>query len=387
MRILLLTPFLPDEEASHGGGSYVGAICKSLQQRAEIGLVHIQHQGEEPQTASDWSWLGAARYEGAPGSVSHSLRMLWRWRAAPLLAAKYQSAGIPALIERARREFEPDAALVEMAQMAQYLPSFGGLPTIFTDHEAGQPANAGTGLGAAADRRDRAMWRRYVQRLYPLADQIQAVTRQDADALQEQLRRDVLVRPAALKPAGQACSPAATSPKALFLGDYRHQPNHEAAHRLVAEVWPRVRARCPDAELLLAGPHEAPIAKLGDEQGVRVLGFVEDLPALMASVRLLLAPLWSGGGFRVKNATALLSGLPVVTNSLGARGCEAPEPGCAVREDPVSLADAAVELLSSREAAGRAGEVARDWAVEHFSADKVANLQLERLSELLDRAR
>ena len=387
MRILFLTPFLPDEQASHGGGSYVGAICKSLRKRAELGLVHIQHLGEAPQQPSDWSWLGAARYEGAPGSPGHALRMLWRWRAQPLLVAKYQSAAIPALIERARREFKPDAALVEMAQMAQYLPSLKGLPTILTDHEAGHPANAGTGLGAAADRRDRRMWKRYVAQRYPLADQIQAVTSQDAAALQAQLQRDVTVRPAALKPAGKACSPAAAPPKALFLGDYRHQPNHEAARRLVAEVWPRVRACCADAELLLAGPHEAPIADLGDEHGVHVLGFVEDLSALMGSVRLLIAPLWSGGGFRVKNATALLAGLPVVTNALGARGCEAPEPGCSVREDPAALADAAVELLSSREAAGRAGEVARDWAVEHFSADKVADLQLERLSELLDRAR
>lgn len=383
MRILLLTPFLPDEEASHGGGSYVGAICRSLRRRAEIGLVHIQHHDESPRTSSDWSWRAAARYEGAPGSAGHALRMLWRWRSQPLLVAKYQSATIPALIERAKREFQPDAALVEMTQMAQYLPSLHGLPTIFTDHEAGQPANAGTGLGAAADRRDRSMWRRYVSRFYPLADQVQAVTPQDAAALRAEIKRDVLVRPAALKPAGAPCLPASAPPKALFIGNYRHLPNHEAARRLVAEVWPRVRARCPDAELLLAGPHEAPIADLDNEKGVRVLGFVEDLPALMGSVRLLLAPLWSGGGFRVKNATALLSGLPVVTNSLGARGCNAPEPGCSIREDPAALADAAVKLLLAREAAGRAGEVARRWAVDHFAADKVANVQFERLARLV----
>ena len=97
--------------------------------------------------------------------------------------------------------------------------------------------------------------------------------------------------------------------------------------------------------------------------------------------------LWCFNAGLVKNATALLSGLPVVTNSLGARGCEAPEPGCSVREDPASLADAAVELLSSREAAGRAGEVARAWAIEHFGADKVGELQLERLSQLIAKAR
>ena len=386
MRILVLTPFLPDEEASHGGGSYIGAICKGLRQRAELGLIHLQHQGEQTADSNTWSWVGSAPYEGSPGNRGHRLRMLWRWRRHPLLVAKYRTAAIPSLIARAKREFQPDVALVEMAQMAQYLPSLKGLTTILTDHEAGQPANAGTGFGAAADRRDRRLWSDYVQRYYPLATGVQAVTSHDADILSAALEREVWVRPAALKAPRGACAPGSAPPVALFLGDYSHQPNHEAAQRLVEAIWPRIRSRCPEAELLLAGPHEAPIAHLDGRDGVQVLGFVEDLQALLGSARLLLAPLWSGGGFRVKNATALLHGLPVVTNSLGARGCEAPEPACLVREAPASLADAAAELLCSPDTAGEAGALARSWAADHFSADKVADLQLHHLSRLRGRS-
>jgi|GEM_PF-5672844 len=383
VRILLLTPFLPCARASHGGGSYVGSICDALRRRAELGLLHIKHPGEAAAEQADWSWIGSAEYQGAPGGPGQRLRMLWQWRKQPLLIAKYGSAKIAGLIERARSEFQPDVVLVELAQMAQYLPQLGGLPVILTDHEAGLPANAGTGMGAWADRRDERLWRRYVQQSYGHADMIQAVTQDDAETLQSVLGCEVHVRPPALTPPTLACEPAQTKKTALFLGDYRHAPNQQAAHRLVTRIWPLVRARCPDAELILAGPNPDPIQSLHGHPGVRVLGFVEDLRELMGAARLVLAPLWSGGGFRVKNATALLAGLPVVTNSLGARGCRAPEPACVVREEPATLADAACALLTSPAAAGEAGALARSWAIEQFSADAVADLQLRRIEKLV----
>jgi glycosyltransferase involved in cell wall biosynthesis len=383
VRILFLTPFLPDPGASHGGGSYVGALCEGLREHAELGLVHLDHGDGRASAEAGWSWRQSARYEGAPAGVAHRLRMLWRWRDRPLLAAKYWQAKLPHLLARARAEFRPDVALVEMAQMAQYLPFLQGLPTVFTDHEAGRPANAGTGLGAAADRRDGALWSRYVRDRYANADLVQAVTEEDAQALQQLLGRDVLVRPATLPVPERACRPEAAPRRALFLGDYRHGPNPEAARRLAHEVWPRVRARHADAELLLAGPHEHTIRDLDGRDGVRVLGFVDDLFALLASARLVLAPLWSGGGFRVKNATALLHGLPVVTNELGARGCRAPEPACTVREHVEDLAEATGALLDAPELAARAGADARRWARQHYAREAVARLQLERIEQLL----
>ena len=140
-------------------------------------------------------------------------------------------------------------------------------------------------------------------------------------------------------------------------------------------------------ELHFAGPHDDAIRKLAANDGVQVRGFVEDLPGLLASSRLVLAPLWSGGGFRVKNATSLLHGLPIVTNELGARGCRAPEPAGVVREDADGLADAAIALLDSRDRAREAGAQARRWAVQHYAMETAAKLQLERIEALLRRGR
>ena len=98
------------------------------------------------------------------------------------------------------------------------------------------------------------------------------------------------------------------------------------------DVLPRLRTAVPDAELWLAGPNPQRLGALRGQPGVRVLGFVPDLRELFGQVRLLLAPLFSGGGFRMKSLAALAHGLPVVTNALGARASTAPPPARAVCE-------------------------------------------------------
>lgn len=386
MRILFLTPFLPDQAAAHGGGSYVGSLAEELNGTAELGLVYLRHQDEGPANDATWQWHAGADYQGTPKGLAHRLRMLWRWRSRPLLAAKYWQAEVVALLARARSEFRPDAVLVEMAQMAQYLPHLAGLPTIFTDHEAGRPANKSTGLGAAADRRDDRLWQQYVTQFYPLASQIQAVTKEDAHELATQVGKPVEVRPPTIAIPALASQPGAAPPHALFLGDYRHSPNPEAAKRLATEVWPQVRKAQPSAELLLAGPHNEAILSLAELPGVRVLGFVPDLAELFGRVRLVLSPLWSGGGFRVKSATALAHGIPIVTNELGSRGCLAPTPACSIAESTADLANATVQHLASAEYAEAAGRIAREWAADRYAARAVARLQLERLESLLEQA-
>ncbi|MET3960888.1 glycosyltransferase involved in cell wall biosynthesis [Marmoricola sp. OAE513] len=57
--------------------------------------------------------------------------------------------------------------------------------------------------------------------------------------------------------------------------------------------------------------------KIVQRPGIRELGFVADLPALLASCRGLAAPIRTGGGVRVKILEAATRGLPVVSTTTG----------------------------------------------------------------------
>lgn len=388
MRILLLCPFEPDLAASHGGGVYVATLARALAARASLGLVALQRPEdcgraiEHPTTYRFRACVPIPRPASLAGRVVHRARMVWRWRRQPLVAAKAWRPELAEAIGAARREFQPDVALVEMAQMAQYLPYLQGLPTVLTDHEAGCPANTHTGLGSLGDRRDRRLWSRFVAHYYPMASLVQAVTPEDAEVLRQRLGRAVAVRPPVVPVPAAPVSPGSAPPRALFLGDYRHGPNPEAATRLAHEVLPQLRAACPDAELWLAGPHGERLAGLAHLPGVRVLGFVPDLGALFGQVRLLLAPLFSGAGFRVKSAVALAHGLPVVTNRLGARGLDAPAPARTIAETAAGLSQHALALLRDPDAAAAAGAAAYAWAQQHLSDEAVGRLQYDRLAAL-----
>jgi GT2 family glycosyltransferase/SAM-dependent methyltransferase/glycosyltransferase involved in cell wall biosynthesis len=106
----------------------------------------------------------------------------------------------------------------------------------------------------------------------------------------------------------------------LFVGSFPHPPNRDAAHWLVEEILPRVHQELPDVMTYIVGsqPTEDIKALAGD--GVRVLGWVEDLTELYETARLFVAPLRYGAGMKGKVGESLAYGLPVVTSPIGAEG-------------------------------------------------------------------
>lgn len=382
MRILLVTPFVPHHDAPHGGGVALATLATAMADQAEIGLVALSRPEDagRDRNRQPWAYVRWVPHLDLPAQrhrMGHRLRMLRLWSRLPLVAAKHWQPHLPAALARAQVEFRPDVVFVEMAQMAQYLRLLRQVPTVLTDHEAGIPANTRTGLGPLGDHRDRRLWRSYLRRYYPLATRLQAVTAEDATVLGEQFGRSVAVRRPLVPVAGEPVAAGAAPPRALFLGDYAHGPNPEAARILAHTIWPRVRQQVGDAELWLAGQNQQAIAALGSLPGVKLLGFVPDLAALCASVRLVLAPIYSGSGVRTKCISALANGLPVVTNPLGARGCSASTPACRIGNDDAELAAHTTALLASRDLATAAGAAAHRWAKDNVDATAIARSQLE----------
>jgi glycosyltransferase involved in cell wall biosynthesis len=114
---------------------------------------------------------------------------------------------------------------------------------------------------------------------------------------------------------------ASTPPRIVMLGNRLWRPNAEAADTIV-RLWPRVAAGVPDAELWLVGPRPAHATDdLPD--GVRDLGMVDDVDAVLDECRALTAPVGVGGGVRVKLLEAAARGLPVVCTTEAVGSIEA----------------------------------------------------------------
>jgi glycosyltransferase involved in cell wall biosynthesis len=102
------------------------------------------------------------------------------------------------------------------------------------------------------------------------------------------------------------------TPRRLVLFGRRDWPPNQEAFLYALELWPRIAEGIPDAELCIVGAKKPGAKDPSYPDGVRDLGFVEDLAAFLAGCRALMAPIKTGGGVRVKLLDSISQGLPVV---------------------------------------------------------------------------
>ena len=185
-------------------------------------------------------------------------------------------------------------------------------------------------------------------------DAVAAITEADAG----RLRALHCPEPVVFIPAGAELSrflpnPAARpKPRTLFMiGSLNWLPNLEGLEWLLREVWPTVHAEMPDVELHVAGSGTPAHLLAPRPDNVFVHGFVSSASAFMQQHDLMLVPLLSGGGMRVKIIEGMALGKAILSTPLGAEGI-------AVRDGhDVLLADTSAAWLSIIRAWGR-GELA-----------------------------
>jgi glycosyltransferase involved in cell wall biosynthesis len=149
---------------------------------------------------------------------------------------------------------------------------------------------------------------------------------------------------------------SAGRPVLLFFGVLGYAPNRQAVHIILKELAPRLK----DCTILIAG---AGSERFRDSGTVRFLGFVADLPGLLASVDAVVVPVIPSSGTRLKVLEALASGKPVVSTSAGVSGLDRTVLGSQliVRDGWDAFASGVREALALPAQQPSAGLVAYDW--------------------------
>ena len=159
---------------------------------------------------------------------------------------------------------------------------------------------------------------------------------------------------------------AGRSDDVLFFGQLAWPPNLDGLRRFLAEGWPAVLSKVPGARLRIAGPGaDRTLGRSVPTTGVDVVGFVDDIGDELARVRAVVAPIWEGGGTRIKVLEAMAAGRPVVGTPLAVEeiGFQDRVHGL-VGDTPVQLAEHLATLLQKADLATRLGSAARERARE-----------------------
>jgi len=108
----------------------------------------------------------------------------------------------------------------------------------------------------------------------------------------------------------------------FHLGSMDWLPNQDGIRWLLDEVWPKVISKYPDVHLYLAGRSMPEWMMEIQYPNVQIVGEVENAFDFMASKSIMVVPLHSGGGMRIKIVEGLALRKAIVSTSLGAAGID-----------------------------------------------------------------
>jgi glycosyltransferase involved in cell wall biosynthesis len=109
-------------------------------------------------------------------------------------------------------------------------------------------------------------------------------------------------------------------PSLFSLGSMNWIPNQEGIRWFLHQVWPDVHAEFPELKYYLAGRQMPEWMRSLKQPNVIVLGEVADARIFLASKSIMIVPLFSGSGIRVKIIEGMAAGKTIISTSIGAEG-------------------------------------------------------------------
>lgn len=109
-------------------------------------------------------------------------------------------------------------------------------------------------------------------------------------------------------------------PSVFHIGSMDWQPNVEGVSWFLKEVWEKVHSKYPKLKLYLAGRNMNNEFTRYKNKNVIAIGEVENSGKFMKSKGIMIVPLLSGGGMRVKIIEGMALGKTIVSTSIGAAG-------------------------------------------------------------------
>lgn len=368
MRILLVAAWFP-APPSNGSRLRVHHLLHALTPRHEVTFLGFADQADVDPAALRGTCRAVQvlpRPQLAPSAWRS--RLAWLDRRPRSLALTFSPAMAAAVAAAAR---DCDVVVASQLACAAYWQGFGDVPALLDEIELGA-LHGQMSEGTLASRwRARLMWAKYRRFLRDLVPRFRACT--VVSEPERQLLTDaigdghcVAVLPNGVRAGEYAFDSRPPRPDTLiFTGALRYGPNHHAMRWFIAEVWPHVRRARPAARLLITGDHGGLPLPAGD--GVERTGFVDNVRPLLAQATVALAPIFGGGGTRLKILEAWASGTPVIATSKGAEGLDAVAgEHLLIADDAASFAASVVAVLSNDALRARLSRAGRRLVEERY---------------------
>ena len=301
----------------------------------------------------------------------------------PYLAAKWDSRALRKTLRHALRDLSADVVYLDHLGMARYFPEIKTarpLSRIVLDQHNieselyRQLAESSSGLRKRMARIEWRMVACFEKHMLEIVDAVVAISTSDADHFDRvagvrahvvpvvmELERRIRLHPG--------------RPHFCYVGSLSWRPNVAGLDWFCQEVWPRIRARIPDATMEIAGVDlepdtsgRLPVPDAWKVPGVETVGFLADLEPLYDRSLGMLAPVLGGSGVRIKVIESLRAGLPIVTTLDGASGLPLTDAKNAlIANDPEAFAERVERLVEDESLRARLREEGYAYLEKHHA--------------------
>lgn len=217
--------------------------------------------------------------------------------------------------------------------------------------------------------------KKYEIRTINEVDGIATITKEDTDRFTKlNCEKQMITIPFGIKIADYPYVKRKVTERNSFyhIGAMNWEPNKEAINWFTDEIWPKVRSK--NLSLHLAGMGFPTYLKEQEDEKIFIHGEVESAVNFMQAHDIMIVPLLSGSGMRIKIIEAMALGKAVISTSIGIEGINA------IHNEHVIIADSAkdfaremIDLAANPEKVVAIGERARKMVESQYDNDKIIN--------------
>ena len=181
--------------------------------------------------------------------------------------------------------------------------------------------------------------------------------------------------------------PAVNSSRLLMVGSLDYAVNIEGLNIFLQKVWPMVFKKRPDAVLNIVGrgASKALIERWSSIEGVNFIGFVDELKSVYRDCSYAIAPVFAGGGTKIKVLEALFNNRTCVVARHSMRGYEdvlEHDDSVLVADGLEQMAEHCIRLIESPETRDRLAERGAELVQKHYSYGSFVGEISRSVSEL-----
>ena len=181
-------------------------------------------------------------------------------------------------------------------------------------------------------------------------------------------------------------------PSLFHIGAMDWKPNIEGVDWFLSEAWPKIRKEYSKLTFHLAGKASVDYRPKHPAQGIILEGELPNAKRFMMEHGIMVVPLFSSGGIRVKIIEAMALGKMVITTSIGAQGLEVADgEHLLIADDADAFLQRIRDIHEQPELCERISRQARKQVQQHYDqsvmSHRLSNFYKELLPSTLQKSR